>query len=500
MHPCSSAAQPVWANSEYHSSSERNIMRILMRDPVSHSSLTHTSTARLMQLRASRIPLSEAPVKLRKSSDRTGSAATSTSRARELQQNSATKGTERTKANRKSSGSRFYPFITGFPFPLGPLFSRETVRRQVDKDVWVFEQTQALESFSVYTPVRMTIIRLKSGGLWVHAPVAPTEECISLVNELGPVEFIVLPTFAYEHKVFVGPFSRRFPTAKVYVAPFQWSFPLNLPPQFFGIFPSGELISGDRSIPWADEIEQEVLSPPSIGNLGSFVRTCECAFFHKASRTLLVTDALMYASDAVPDVVPKDAALELARDGWLVRFVSGGRSAEEVKELARPEPVEDTEENRIRGWRRMSLLILFFNPSDLLTPDRSFEAFKDRLIVPPVVETLVYSKIKVTVRNWVERMLKWPVKQVIPAHFDAPIPASPALIKQAFSFCYEDDVDESLEVTSGQGWNFSRWLNIGSKAKPTRPATFLEADMRTLTFLNTSLISSGAIKANAEEL
>jgi hypothetical protein len=29
------------------------------------------------------------------------------------------------------------------------------------------------------------------------------------------VEYIVLPTFAYEHKVFVAPFSRRFPKAKV---------------------------------------------------------------------------------------------------------------------------------------------------------------------------------------------------------------------------------------------------------------------------------------------
>jgi hypothetical protein len=123
----------------------------------------------------------------------------------------------------------------------------------------------------------------------------------------------------------------------------------------------------------------------------------------------------MYASDEVPEVVPKEAALELARDGWLVRFVSGGRSAEEVRELARPEPAEDTEKNRIRGWRRMSLLILFFNPSDLLTPDPSFDAFKDRLIVPPVVQTLVYSKIKLTVRDWVDKMLKWPVKQVIPA-------------------------------------------------------------------------------------
>ena len=45
-------------------------------------------------------------------------------------------------------------------------------------------------------------------------------ECVRLVKELGlPVEFIVLPTFAYEHKIFLGPFSRAFPAAKVWIAP-----------------------------------------------------------------------------------------------------------------------------------------------------------------------------------------------------------------------------------------------------------------------------------------
>ena len=53
-------------------------------------------------------------------------------------------------------------------------------------------------------------------------------ECISLVKELGyPVEHIVLPTFAVEHKLFVGPFARKFPSAKVHVAP-RWDKPLDL--------------------------------------------------------------------------------------------------------------------------------------------------------------------------------------------------------------------------------------------------------------------------------
>lgn len=56
-------------------------------------------------------------------------------------------------------------------------------RAQVEKDtIWLFDQTQALEDFFVYTPVRMTVIKLKTGGLWVHAPVAPTAECVRLVK------------------------------------------------------------------------------------------------------------------------------------------------------------------------------------------------------------------------------------------------------------------------------------------------------------------------------
>ena len=42
----------------------------------------------------------------------------------------------------------------------------------------------------------MTVVKLASGGLWVHAPIAPTKECLRLLRELdAPVEYIVLPTF-----------------------------------------------------------------------------------------------------------------------------------------------------------------------------------------------------------------------------------------------------------------------------------------------------------------
>lgn len=45
--------------------------------------------------------------------------------------------------------------------------------------------------------IRMTAVKLEEGGLWIHAPIAPTEECVRLVQELGEeVRYIVLPTTA----------------------------------------------------------------------------------------------------------------------------------------------------------------------------------------------------------------------------------------------------------------------------------------------------------------
>lgn len=46
--------------------------------------------------------------------------------------------------------------------------------------IWLFEQEQALGFSSVSVNIRMTVIKLKSGGLWVHAPIAPTKECVQV--------------------------------------------------------------------------------------------------------------------------------------------------------------------------------------------------------------------------------------------------------------------------------------------------------------------------------
>jgi hypothetical protein len=65
----------------------------------------------------------------------------------------------------------------------------------------------------------MVVVVLREGGLWVHNPLAPTQELLEMMAELegrhGAVRYVVLGSTQVEHKVFLGPFARRFPSAEV---------------------------------------------------------------------------------------------------------------------------------------------------------------------------------------------------------------------------------------------------------------------------------------------
>lgn len=377
-----------------------------------------------------------------------------------------------------SRGGRFYFNVTGFPFPLGPFLNRCTIRTEVIKNcIWMFEQEQALGFSSVSTNIRMTVIKLKSGGLWVHAPIAPTDECIQLVKELGaPVEHIVLPTFAYEHKIFVGPFSRKFPSAQIWVAPRQWSWPINLPLEFFGIFWANPLKDEDQSTPWFTEIEQKVLSSPEVG-IGPFV---EVAFYHKCSQTLLVTDAVIYVPRQPPECISRGSLLASAKNGLAVKILSKGKEVPD-------EPVVDNSLNRQKGWERMVLQILFLGPSNLLEPTASFDQMSRKLIVSPIVKTLVFSKVPEKVKDWVDRITKdWKFKRIIPCHFAAPINAGRSEFLAAFAFL-DDLLGERFITRPSLPLLFASFMGKAASYFPPE-------DMKTLSSLDQFLVSIGAVK------
>lgn len=342
----------------------------------------------------------------------------------------------------------FWPAV-----PLYPYGRRRTICKEVLKDtIWTFDQLQGI--LYVAVPIRMTIVKLEAGGLLVYAPVAPTPECIRLVRDLeaehGDVKYIILPTISgIEHKVFVGPFARRFPQAQVFVAPNQWSFPLNLPLSWLG-FPIGrtQILPEDSSkAPFADQFDYSILGPIDLGP-GQFE---EVVFFHKRSRTLLVTDSVV----SVPDKPP--AIIQLDPYPLLFHAKENGFDV-----------VEDIEENRRKGWQRISLFAFYFQPRVLETigwgqairdafkaPDRSKKAYfglfpfkwkknwkqsfdalrgNGRLFVAPILQTLILNRAPQETLNWVDKVASWDFQRIVPCHFDSPLDTNPSQFRQAFSF------------------------------------------------------------------
>ncbi|MBW4461940.1 MAG: DUF4336 domain-containing protein [Nodosilinea sp. WJT8-NPBG4] len=351
----------------------------------------------------------------------------------------------------------FWPLV-----PLYPYGQRPTQRVEVVKDlVWTFEQFQGI--FYVVVPIRMTVVRLEPTGLLVYSPVAPTPECVALVRELeeryGPVTYIVMSTVTgIEHKVFVGPFARQFPQAQVYVTPNQWSFPLNLPLPWLGLPRDRTHILPDDSTqaPFADQVDYALLPPIDLG-LGPFGET---ACYHRASRTLMLTDAIV--------AIPAEPPVIVQIDPFPLLFHARDKATDAIV---------DTPENRRKGWQRIALFAFYFCPSTLNVATtgemwqeakqapvrsrqhyfgfypfrwrsdwpKSFEALHNngQLQVAPILKTLIFNRGPETVLDWAKTVATWQFERIVPAHLAAPIAATPEQFLEAFDFLHLDPASET---------------------------------------------------------
>ncbi|ABB56056.1 DUF4336 domain-containing protein [Synechococcus elongatus] len=335
--------------------------------------------------------------------------------------------------------------------PLYPYGQRQTLCREIlPSQLWVFEQLQGV--LYVAVPIRMTVVRLQRGGLLVYAPIAPTRECRrqlqALENRYGAVQHIVLPTSSgLEHKVFVGPFARAFPSATIWVAPDQWSFPLRLPLHWLGIPRDRTRFLADAQGELVEEFEWARLGPIDLGP-GPFE---EIALFHRPSRSLLLTDTLIAIQPEPPAIAQIDP--------WPLLFHSRDRVDQTWK---------DTPALRRQGWQRTVLFSLYFRPSALevtslwqsvkeagQAPERSRRAYwglypfhwkadwqqsfqklpaAGTPFVAPILQELILSQAPKATLAWVDHICQWPFEQIVPCHFEAPIAAGPDAVRQAFAF------------------------------------------------------------------
>jgi len=276
-------------------------------------------------------------------------------------------------------------------------------------------------AINIIVNIRMTVFKVKE-GLLVYSPVAPTRDVIAQLRELeaehGPVKHILLPTLAVEHKVFFGPFARKFPKAALWACPGQWSWPIPLP---FSLLGSGigrrvNILTNDvEGLP--DEVDVGVIGPIQTKRRNSsslYSQTSqfgEVGLYHKPTRSLALTDSLVYIQPNPPPICTRDPAglLFHARD-------------------TEGDAIENTDAKRKEGWAKITLLALYILPGSLDISDpkesfiwgdwkASFEALSGALIAAPFLQQLVFRRYQLEVQDWVSKLRTWDIKRVIPAHF-----------------------------------------------------------------------------------
>ncbi|MEE4199284.1 DUF4336 domain-containing protein [Erythrobacter sp.] len=156
--------------------------------------------------------------------------------------------------------------------PYAPLF----VLKPWAKSIWTVDGAEVRYGFGplqVPCPTRMTVIRYGDGSLFVHSPVALSLELTADLSDLGKVAALIAPN--RNHFVSLASWADAFPSADIYAAP--------------GLagksgIPAHTTLTKGLSAPWLDEIDHVPL------DLGTFT---ESVFFHRSSRTLIVTDLMM---------------------------------------------------------------------------------------------------------------------------------------------------------------------------------------------------------------
>lgn len=140
-------------------------------------------------------------------------------------------------------------------------------------DVWTLSGDVA-RMYGIPFATRATIIRLKSGGLWVHSPIVPDERHFEFLDKLGPVEHLVAPNKI--HSLGILPWKAMYPEAKVWVSPM---FPQRHPDMVFD-----GVLTDDHVPEWREEIDFKIFAGSTFLD--------EVVFLHKNSRTLIVTDLI----------------------------------------------------------------------------------------------------------------------------------------------------------------------------------------------------------------
>lgn len=139
----------------------------------------------------------------------------------------------------------------------------------LSEDIWYTESK--LNWYFLTFGIRMVVVKLPGGGLWLHSPIQIDDGLYEEIVNLGNVEHIVAPSCL--HHMYAQDAKNRFPGATLWAAP--------------GLEKKRSDIKFDATFnkeepSWRDSIDFEYI--------GGMPRINEVVFLHKPTRTLICSD------------------------------------------------------------------------------------------------------------------------------------------------------------------------------------------------------------------
>ena len=122
---------------------------------------------------------------------------------------------------------------------------------------------------------RMVVVRLATGGLWVHSPVAPDAQLLQAVDALGPVRHLIAPNSI--HYWYMADWLDRYPDAVSYAVP-------GLARRAKRPFRIDHVLDDDHlPTAWGDEIDWVVVPGTAV---------TEAAFHVRPASTVILADLI----------------------------------------------------------------------------------------------------------------------------------------------------------------------------------------------------------------
>jgi hypothetical protein len=172
------------------------------------------------------------------------------------------------------------------------LYTPINTLKPVAENIWIVDGPE-ISFYKMPFPTRMTVIRLKTGDLFIHSPTPLTVTLKTEIDALGTVRHLISSNFI--HYWWIGEWGEHYPDA------IKWASPKVRPRAAKHGITFDQNLGDTPEMDWAEEIDQIIVRG------GRAIEEVE--FFHKPSQTLILTDFIQNFESARVHSIPLKALM-----------------------------------------------------------------------------------------------------------------------------------------------------------------------------------------------